>query len=108
MEQKLWKTNHGGVILQGIWRKKCPGATWKLRRHSPGGTQEVPRTHPGGAQKHPEGTQRHQGAHQEARQVCKVKSTKTIRFYCKNDATDHFRVDGSDVTLTVTAACAQK
>ena len=29
-------------------------------------------------------------------------------FYRKNDASDHFRVDRSDVTLTKSAACAQK
>ena len=96
MEEKPWKRNHGGVILEGIWRQKQPRVTQELRRSSPGGTQETPRTHPGGAQRHPEGTQRHQGARQETREVCEVKWIKTIGFYRKNDVSDHFRVDGSD------------
>ena len=85
-----------------------PGTPQEAPRKYPGATQEVPRSDPGGAQEHPEGTQRHQGAHQEARQVWEAKSSKTTDFYGKNDVGEPFRVDGSDVTLTVPAACAQK
>ncbi len=53
------------------------------RRH-PGSTQEAPRRHPGG--------RGHLG----------VKMYVFICvFFSKSDAGDHFRVDGSDVTITV-------
>ena len=104
MEEKPWKRNHGGVILEGIWRQKHPGVTQELRRSSPGGTQAAPRSHPGGAPRHPESTQRHQGARQETREVCEVKWTKTTEFSSRNGVSDHFRVDGSDLTLTKSAA----
>ena len=85
-----------------------PGGIQGAPRRHPGSTQEAPRRHPGGTQKRPEGTQRHPGGSQGPRAVFDEKCAKTIVFYSKNDASDHFRVDGSDVTLTKSAACAQK
>ena len=66
-----------------------------------GGTLEAPREHPRGTQEAPGGSQGTRG-------VFDAKCAKTIVFYSKNGAREPFRVDGSDVTLTVPAACAQK
>ena len=67
-------------------------------------TQETPRRprrHPGGTHEAPRGVK-------STREAFQVKCAKTIVFYTKNDVGDHFCVDGSDVTLTKPAACAQK
>ena len=69
-------------------------------RH-PGSIQEAPRTHPGGTQEVPRGTK---GSREDFQQ----KRAKIIVFYSKNGRDRPFRVDGSDATLTVPSACAQK
>ena len=69
-------------------------------RHS-GGTQEAPRQHPGGTQVDPGGTQ-------EARDILETECVFSYAPAHKSDGGDHFRVDGSDVTITVYCACAQE
>ena len=122
MEQQSWRSNHGGEIMEekswrrthvegvveGIWRQRHPGGLQEAPRRLPGGAQEAPRRHPGGAQRHPEGTQRHPGGSQGAKGIFETKCNKTVKIDSKNEASDHFRLDGSDVTITVPAACAQK
>ena len=103
MEEKSCRRSLGGYL-----------EAERPRRH-PGGSQEVrwdpkeaARRPPGGPQRHPKGAQRHPGGSQRTRGVFDEKCAKSIVFYSKNDASDQFRVDGSDVTLTKSAACAQK
>ena len=73
----------------------------------PGGTHEAPRRHPGGPRRHPGGPRRHPGGTQEARDILETKCVFSYAPAHKSDATDHFRVHGSDVTITVYRACAQ-
>ena len=78
---------------------------------SPGGPQETRRRSPGDPKRHPEapkGTQGNPAGCQEPRRVFEVKCGKTIEFYNKTGESDHFRVDGSDLTLTKSAAGRQK
>ena len=75
---------------------------------SPRTPQEAARRPPGGPQRHPEGAQRHPGASQGTRVVFDKECAETIEFYNENEAREQFRVDGSDVTLTKSAACAEK
>jgi len=65
----------------------CSKHPISIQEH-PGGSQETPRRRPGGIQ--------------EARgvSICIV--------FSKSDASDHFRTDGSDMTITVYRACAQE
>ena len=63
-----------------------------------------PQRHPGAPTK----TQRHTGGRRETRGIFEVKCVKTIKFYKKNEVSDNFRVDGSDVTLTKSAAGRQQ
>ena len=58
------------------------------------GTQEAPR-------KHPEGTQEAPGGTQEARDILESECVISYAPAHKSDARDHFRVHGSDVTITV-------
>jgi hypothetical protein len=58
------------------------------------GIQEAPRRHPGGTQ--------------EARDILETECVFSCVPAHKSDASDHFRVDGSDVTITVYCACAQE
>ena len=95
--------------------RRHPGGLQETSRRHPGGPQEVPRDPqevprrpPGGPQRHPEGAQRLPGDSQGTRVVFDEKCPETIVFYSKSDASNQFRVDGSDVTLTKSAACAQK
>ena len=86
MEEKSWRSNHGGVIMQGIWRQKHSGGTQEAPRRHPGGPQEAPSSSAGcpqNTQRHPKDTQRHPGARRETRGVCDVKWVKTIEFYKK-------------------------
>jgi hypothetical protein len=82
-KEKLWKRNHGGIILEIIWRQTHPAVTQKVCRDFPGGIQEVRRSHPGAAQTQPEGNQRHKGACQKTREVRQAKCPNTIQFYTK-------------------------
>ena len=113
MKENPWRRSHGGEIMEEKSWRSNPGGHPEAEapRSHPGGTQEVPRRYPAGpqdaprsTQRHPKGTQRHPGARQETTEVCEVKSIKTIEFYSKNNVSNHFRVDGSDVTLTKSAA----
>ena len=56
--------------------------------------QEAPRRHPGGTRRHPGGTQ-------EARDILESECVISYAPAHKSDARDHFRVHGSDVTITV-------
>ena len=58
------------------------------------GIQEAPRRHPGGTQ--------------EAKDILETECVFSYAPAHKSDASDHFRVDGSDVTITAYCACAQK
>ena len=69
-------------------------------RH-PGASQETPRNHPGGTQEALRGTK-------GSRKDFDVKCAKTKMFYSIKWHGRLFRIDGSHVTLTVSAACAQK
>ena len=62
------------------------------RQEAPSSSQETPRGHPGAPR----------ASHFNR------KCDKTNKFYRKNERERPFRVDGSDVTLTIPAACAQK
>ena len=90
-----------------IWKHlKASGAIWthlelSVGKHQTPDTQEAPR-------RHPEDTQEAPRATNGSREDFDVKCPKTNVFYSKNGAREPFRVDGSDVTLTVPAACAQK
>ena len=77
------------------------------RRH-PGGTQEAPRDTQEAPRRHPEAPRRHPGGTQEARDILESKCVFSYAHAQKSDASDHFRVDGSDVTCTISAAGAQK
>ena len=121
MEEKSWRSNHLEGVAEGIWRQRQPGGTKEVFRRHPGGIQEAsrrssgrpqeaPRMLPGlarGAQRQPEGNQRQQGGSQGT-VVFDAKCAKTIMLYSKNCASNHFRVHGSDVTFTKSAAFAQK
>ena len=60
----------------------------------PRNTQEAPRKHPGGTQ--------------EARDILETECVFSYAPAHKSDGGDHFRVDGSDATITVYRACAHK
>jgi len=60
----------------------------------PGGTKEAPRKHPGGTQ--------------EARDILETECVFSCAPARKSNGGDHFRVDGSDVTVTVYRACTQE
>ena len=96
-----------------------PGDTQETPRRHPRDTQETPRRHPGDTQEAPrstqEATRKHPGDTQEpprgtkgSRDDFDVKCAKTIVFYCQKWRDRAFRLDGSDVTRTKSAACAQK
>ena len=113
--------------------QKTPRHTQEAHRRHPGDTQETPRGHPGVTQRPQETSRRHAGGTQEtprrhpgdtqetprrhpgtprgtkgSRSHFEVKSAKAMLLYSKNGRDRPFRVDGSDVTLTVPAACAQE
>ena len=67
----------------------------------PESTQEAPRRHPGGTQ----GDPGHPGS---SRRSWEQKGDKPIVFYHRKWCDRPFRVHGSDVTLTKSAACRQK
>ena len=80
------------------------------RKH-PGDTQETSRRHPGdptGTQEQPGCTQEAPRATQEPRDILESECVISYAPVHKSDATDHFRVDGSDVTITVYRACTQE
>ena len=81
--------------------RKHPRGIQNARRRHPGATQKAPKRHPKCTQEAPIGTN---GSREDFQRKC----AKIIVFYSKNGAREPFRVDGSDVTLTVPAACAQK
>jgi len=58
------------------------------------GIQETPRRHPGSTQ--------------EARDILETECVFSYAPAHKSDGGDHFRVDGSDMTITVHRACAQE
>ena len=103
----IWRHQEASAL---IW--KHPPDTQEASREHPGGTQEAPRRHPGGTQeaprRHPGGTQESPRGTKDSREGFDTKCAKTIKFYCQKWRERPFRVDGSDVTLTVPAAWAQK
>ena len=48
------------------------------------------------------------GGHLGSQTTLEVKYAKTITFFCRKWRDRPFRVDGSDATLTISAACTQK
>ena len=48
------------------------------------------------------------GGHLGSQTTLGVKYAKTLVFFCRKWRDRPFRVDGSDATLTISAACAQK
>jgi len=73
------------------------------RKH-PGVTQDAYKRHPGGSRRHPGGPRRIQ----EARDILEPEYAFSYAPAHKSEVGDHLRVDGSDVTITVYRACAQK
>ena len=57
---------------------------------------------------HPGDTQGTPRSNKDSREDFEGKCAKIIVFYNQNGRDRAFRVDGSNVTLTVPAACAQK
>ena len=122
MEEESWRRNHGGGILEEeSWRRNHGGCILEeesLRRYPGGGIMrrndgtQAPRRHPGSTQEAPSRTQeaprRHPGGTQEARDILDTECVFSYAPAHKSDATDHFRVHGSDVTITVYRACAQE
>ena len=106
MEEKSWR-NHADGIVEGICRQRHPGGTQPVFRRSPGDNRRLPRQ-ARGAQRHPAGTQRHPEGSHGTRGFFDAKCSKTIMFYSKNDVSDHFCVDWSDLTLTKSTGHAQK
>ena len=112
MEEKTMEENSCGKSrgedLEAEAPRRHPGGLREASRRDPGVPQEIPRRPPGSPQRHPQGTQRHPRCSQWTRGVFDVKLATTIMFYSSNGVSDHFCVDGSDVTFTAPAACAQK
>ena len=77
----------------------------------PGGTQEAPgstRRHPGGTRRHQEAPRRHPGGPRRPWTSWKQNVSKALCFFSQSGGGDHFRVHGSDVTITVCSACTQE
>ena len=115
MEDPSWSGNHGRAIMKEKSRRRNHGGGIVEEKSCRRGPQDVPRDPqeaarkpPGGPQRHPEDAQRHPGDSQRTRSVFDEKCAKTMMFYSKNEASEPFRLDGSDVTLTKSHACAQK
>ena len=94
-----------------------PGAHRRTQEHqgapsriqeTPRSTQKAPRKHPGCTQEHPGGTQETPRGTKGSRKVFEVRCSEAIVFYTEKWRDRPFRVDGSDVTLTVPAGCTQK
>ena len=94
-----------------IWKHlEASGAIWK-HLESSGGTQETPRRHQEAAKRHrrhPGDTQHAPGGTKSCRGHLEEKCAETILFYSKTLRDRPFCEDGSEVTLTKSAACSQK
>ena len=107
MEETPWRRHQGGGIMEEESCKRHQGDIQETpRRHKrhPGDIQETPR----GPRRHPGGTQEPPRRPQEAMDILEAKCVKTIVFFSKSGGGEWFRVHGSDVTITKSAACAQK
>ena len=71
-------------------------------------TQEAPRRHPGGTQEQPGGTQEAPRGTQEPRDILETECVISYAPAHKSDGGEHFRVHGSDVTITVCCACLEE
>ncbi len=96
-EEESWERNHGrGIMGEGIMEEE----SWE-RNHGNlahlGGLW-------GGIWKHLKAS----GGAWGSKVLLEVKSAKTMAFYSQRGRDRAFRVDGSDPTLTISAACAQK
>ena len=89
MEEAPWRRNQGGGIMEEESCRRHPGHIQKTPRR-PKKPQEAPRRHP----EAPRGTQ-------EPRDILESECVISYAPAHKSDATDHFRVHGSDVTITV-------
>ena len=76
----------------------------KARRH-PGYTQETPRRHPRDTQEAPRATQE---APRRPETPWRQSASNQMSLTDESGATEHFRVDESDVTITDPAACNEK
>jgi len=107
MEEESWRMYPGGIMEEVLWRRHQEEEQWHP------GTQEAPRRHPGSTQEAPrwthEAPRRHQvpRRHQEAKDILETECVFSYAPARKSDASDHFHVHGSDVTITVYRACAQ-
>ena len=99
MEEESWRMCPGGAVREEIsWRRHHEEDRWRP------GTQEAPRWHPGSTQEHPGAPRRHpEGQRYLGDRMCVFVSPAH-----ESDAGNHFRVDGSDVTITVYRGCAQE
>ena len=102
----------GGILQEASWRRHHGGGTMDKapwRRHLGGGilknvswrTQEASRRHPEGTQEAPRSIQETPGGTKEARGILEAKCAKTYLFFCQKWRDRVFRVDGSDLTLTI-------
>ena len=110
MESAPWRRNQGGGIMEEESCRRHPGDTQEASRKHPGdprGTQEAPRSSQEAPRRHPKGTQEAPRGTQEPRDILESECVISYAPAHKSDATDHFRVHGSDVTITKSAACAQ-
>ena len=87
-------------ILKVSYRERH--ACSELNRRHPRGTQEANRRR---TRETPRSQQEAPGAPDRP---LKESVLNRYVFYNKSEATDHFRVDGSNVTLSKSVACAQK
>ena len=97
----IWERNMGEESERGIWEESGhpEGA-----QEPPEGTQEAPKRHPRGTM----GTQETPKAPRRPDQALKEKCDKSYVFF-RQDARDRpFYRRGREVTLTISAACAQK
>ena len=117
LEEESWRRNHGEGILEEESSRRSPGGgireeeSWSWRRRleapkrHPGGTLEGPRIHPGGTQRHPGGTQ---GSPRRPEASERQNGPKPLCFFQQKLRDRPFRVAFEGVTLTISAACAQK
>jgi len=122
IQEESWRRRH----LEGTRRhqdshrgtqetsKRHPGGIQRHPRH-PGDTQEASKRHPGGTQDTPKGTQEALRELWEApwgslgtRISLEGKCAKTPVFFQQKLRDRPFRTRGAKVTLTISAACAQK
>ena len=105
--EESWRRNPGGGILEEESRRRNPGGgiLKEALQGQPGGTQAVA----SGATRRPSRRPLElSGGTSLARGLLKGFCAKFIMLFCQKWRERPFRVDGSEVTCTISAACAQK